>query len=206
MDFLKHLSRDAGLAPHCQGYRYLWDFCYGCFGKACCTCCNATTSRIERISRVVTLCLARLVIPRTFLTVSTATKQICHYGDRRLSGASHEVACGLVLPQQVQVAFFLQDLRRFPWWGPHSLSGRLSEWSIEPTQHTVYSHRSFSNSNRIMVKQPARPDTFRTLFTSRTAFYVVGSFPEKEFGLILLCHLPCREWSRKNIGHNQKGN
>lgn len=47
----------------------------------------------------VKLCLARLVIPTIFLTVCTATEQICNYGDRRLSGASHEVACGLVLPR-----------------------------------------------------------------------------------------------------------
>ncbi|PYH52389.1 uncharacterized protein BO96DRAFT_484796 [Aspergillus niger CBS 101883] len=61
----------------------------------------------------VELCLARLLIPETFLTVCTATEQICNYGDRRLSGASHEVACGLVLPRQVQVTFFLQDLHVF---------------------------------------------------------------------------------------------
>ncbi|RDH26743.1 hypothetical protein BDQ94DRAFT_186407 [Aspergillus welwitschiae] len=61
----------------------------------------------------VKLCLARLDISETFLTVCTATERICNYGDRRLSGASHEVACGLVLPRRVQVSFFLQDILLF---------------------------------------------------------------------------------------------
>ncbi|KAI9041046.1 uncharacterized protein KD926_007462 [Aspergillus affinis] len=56
------------------------------------------------------LCIARLDIPDMFAPVCTATEHICNYGERRLSGASHEVACGLVLPRQVQATFFLQDL------------------------------------------------------------------------------------------------
>lgn len=68
------------------------------FGKACCIYYNIIISHIKKISRVITLCLAQLVISRIFLTVSTATKQICHYKDKWLSGISYKIIYNLVLP------------------------------------------------------------------------------------------------------------
>ena len=54
--------------------------------------------------------LAQLCIPKKYGPVGTAIEYICSYGQRRLSGVSHEVACGLVLPRKVQATFFLGDL------------------------------------------------------------------------------------------------